>query len=101
MPFSKGDSRINRNGRPKGSLKLVLESREKIAEHLLEDWPRIRSELRKLKGETACRMFLAFYSVITPKPRAANELLESLSEQDLDRIIHKLRQETNQSEIKI
>lgn len=93
--FTKG----NQYGRPKGSIaRLGMDLREDLADFLYEELPAVKAELRKLDGLMKIRMFIDLAAFVLPKLKATDEpILGILSDDDLDRIIQRLRAEMIQN----
>ncbi len=71
MPFKKANN-ANPTGRPKGATnKISAEQREFLREFLLENKPKLKSEMLKMKGRSYVYAYIALMHYILPKPAVA------------------------------
>jgi hypothetical protein len=92
MPFSKDDPHINRAGRPPGSTARVNELRERISQVIDEcyDIDQIKADLKELKPVERLNLLDKLLKHVLPGPPPEN-LLDGMSEPDLDRLINYLK----------
>ncbi len=68
MPFKENDSRINRDGRPKGAKnKVPYNLREKINEFLSDNFETIKKDFEKLEPKDKIKFYLDFLNYTLPK----------------------------------
>ena len=94
--FKKGDERINRAGRPPGSTERVKQLRERIGQLIDESYTidEIKADLDKLKPAERLTLFDKLLRHILPPPAPEN-LLDGLSDSDLDKLIDYLKKQLN------
>ena len=97
MPYSKGDPKINRKGRPKGSRNIVTDDiRANISAFIAHNWPSIQQSYEKLDADKQLIFFekLLRYSVaplqsINLQAEMRTEL-ETLSESQVVEVARKI-----------
>jgi hypothetical protein len=88
-PFVKGDPRINRKGRPKGSPnKTIEEVRGLIQQFVESNLETLQSDFEQLESKDRLLFIERLLKHILPSPIAS---LEQLSENDLDLLLDKLK----------
>lgn len=95
MPFKKGDTNINRNGRPKGA-SYSMKLRKQITEYCEDNLEYFLSEIKGMKsGHSKSQAFLALLNFAIPKLTESNSYLdiESLSSEEVDNLFNKLLNE--------
>lgn len=84
--FKKGDSNINRDGRPKGSAnKISTETRSLIAQFVEGKWPELKLSFDKLDDKTKWRVIIDLLPYFVPKMSAIEMTtdFENLSQEQL------------------
>ena len=92
-PFVKDDPRINRQGRPKGSAKSE-KIRKMVVLILEENLPAIRKEILRMQSKDKLVFVrdLLKYAIAPVQP---GNMLDNMSDQDMDRLIEHLRKEVH------
>lgn len=101
MPFKQGDSNINRKGRPKGS-GYSLKLREQVTSFCEDNLLYFLEEIKNMRnGHAKAQAFISLLNFALPKLTESNSYLdiESLSDEDLDRIFKKLISNENEEAI--
>lgn len=102
MPFKKGDKRINRGGRPKGSKNLTTaEVKELVLSVLKKDFSlnKISTDLTKLDADQRLNFFLRLARLVLPKEQELKIDYDKLSPEQLDFIIKEITQKENLHEV--
>jgi len=87
--FKQGDKRINRKGRPRGSRNRDAEMiRRKIKDFVYQTIDEFREDYHSLKPQQRIMMFEKLLRHVLPRPV---DELERLSDEDLDRLIERLK----------
>jgi len=92
MPFRKGDTNINRKGRPKGA-SYSMKLRKEITEYCEDNLPYFLNEIKSMKsGHAKSQAFLALLNFALPKLTESNSYLdiESLSSEEVDNLFNKI-----------
>ena len=92
-PFVKDDPRINRQGRPKGSGRSE-KIRNLVTQILEENLPDIRKELQNMKGKDKL-VFIRDLLKYVIAPAQPGNMLDNMSEKDMDKLIEYLRREVH------
>lgn len=91
MPFKKGDERINRDGRKKGKPNRTTEQLRALVQNFIEaNIDDIQSQYDQLEAKDKLLFLEKLLKVVLPPPIVS---LEQLSEEDIERLINKLRDE--------
>ena len=98
MAFVKNDDRINRKGRPPGASLEVKKIRTAINEILSENLPKIKADILKLKPVERLNFLEKLLRLTLPPPPPEN-LLDGMSDSDLDKLISFLKKEIHEKEI--
>ena len=94
-PFVKGDKRINRAGRPKGTPNRTTEQiRGMIEDFISKNLKDIQKEYDKLEGKDKLVFLERLLKHAIPPPPPEN-LLEGMSDTDLDLLINYLQKRMN------
>ncbi len=88
MPFQKGDKNINRSGRPGKPNKSTEEMRQFVGDLLNENKERIRQAIKNADEDKLLTIFDRLLKHYLPSPLHE---LQKLTDQDLDKIIEKLK----------
>ena len=88
-PFTKGDPRINRNGRPRGKAnKSTDELREMVYNFLDRNFHEVEAEFKRMEGKDKLTFIDKMLRHVLPAPQ--DELMR-LSDEDLDKLIDRLK----------
>jgi len=91
MPFTKGDKNINRQGRPAGKPnKSTDDLRDMVYKFLEKNFATIQAEFNSMESKDKLLFMDRMLRHVLPGPQ---DELYKLSNEDLDRIIEKLKNE--------
>ncbi|MDX9846660.1 MAG: hypothetical protein RBT74_06745 [Tenuifilaceae bacterium] len=89
MPFKKGDERINRDGRKRGKPNRTTEQLRQLVQSFIEtNIEDIQDQYDLLEAKDKLLFLEKLLKVVLPPPIIS---LEQLSEEDIERLINKLR----------
>lgn len=86
MAFEKGNP-----GRPKGALN-KNPVRSRLADYVGSKWQRFEDEMNKLEGKAYTENFIKLLPFVLPQYQSINFSLRSMSEDDLQYLISKLKE---------
>ncbi len=92
--FKKGESG-NPGGRPPGQSEKVKELRDKITKLVDSNFETLQSEFDKMNGKDKFHALDRLLKFVLPPPIGEN-ILDSLSDADLDKLISYLRRQINE-----
>ncbi len=92
--FKKGDPRINRKGRPKGSKTTADDVRGWITHIIEKNWHKLEKAVDDM-GNKEAAFFIAQYLIKLKVPPPQDEFLR-LSDEDFERLINELSKRTKQ-----
>lgn len=99
MGREKGFFQKGNTGRPKGSTNRSLTRGRIISILAKEDnWKKFETELFKMKGRAFVENFIKLWEFDTPKYSAISFSLSNMSEQDLELLIEKLKEQMSNEE---
>jgi hypothetical protein len=93
MTFIKGDTKINRAGRPKGSTSYSAKLRQQITEYCEENLLYFLNEIKAMKsGHAKSQAFLTLLNYALPKLTESNSVIDvdKLSTDEVDKIFNRL-----------
>jgi hypothetical protein len=95
MPFVKGDVNINRNGRPKGSANRAAEELRRLLHTFIEGkMPELERIWQQLDAKEKLGFLDRMLKHTLPAPKTG-DMLDDLSDNDLDKLIERLRKTVN------
>jgi hypothetical protein len=90
MAFKKGDSRINREGRPKGSPnKTTEELRGMLADFIEHNWESVQETWEALEGKERLMFLEKVIKYVVPQPVVS---IDQFSDEDLQILLRRLEE---------
>ncbi len=90
MPFTKGDSRINRKGRPKGSKNNIYGTRKYLQGLLEDNRDKLKEEIEKLEGKEFVDRYIKLMEFLLAKRQNQVLSVDKLSDSEINDILENI-----------
>jgi len=90
MPFTKGDTRINRKGRPIGSKNNVYGTRKYLQQLLEDNRDKLKFELSELEGKEFVDRYIKLMEFLLAKRQNQVLSVDKLSDSELNDILESI-----------
>ena len=90
MPFTKGDTRINRKGRPTGSKNNVYGTRKYLQQLLEDNRDKLKFELSELEGKEFVDRYIKLMEFLLAKRQNQVLSVDKLSDSELNDILENI-----------